>query len=93
MTRARPELSCPHCGSKLRPFAVPDGGGWDERVQWACFNDDCSYYQEGWAWMWEQYRAKASYRYRVVDPETGNSSPLAVWSPTAIRNLILEDIE
>jgi hypothetical protein len=87
------KLTCPHCGVRLRPFAVPEGGGWDPKPQWACFNDDCPYYREGWDWMWEQYRAKASYRYRVVDPATGRSSPLAVWSPTAIRDLILEDLE
>jgi hypothetical protein len=87
------KLTCPHCGVQLRPFRMPDGGGWDLEPQWACFNDDCPYYREGWDWMWEQYRAKASYRYRVADPATGRSSPLAVWSPTAIRDLILEDLE
>jgi hypothetical protein len=93
MSEAESRPVCPHCQQRLLPFAVPDGGGWDQQVHWACFNDDCPYYVDGWTWMWEQYRAKASYRYRVVDPHTGEATPLAVWSPTAIRNLIIEDPE
>jgi hypothetical protein len=93
MSEARDNLTCPHCGERLRPFAVPDGGAWNQPVHWACFNDDCSYYREGWHWMWEQYRAKASYRYRVLDPSGEHHSPLGVWSPTAIRDLIIEDLE
>ncbi|MBI4705269.1 MAG: hypothetical protein HY744_29525 [Deltaproteobacteria bacterium] len=83
------DLKCPHCAAPLLPFEMPDGGGWSKPVQWACFNDECSYYREGWDWMWEHYRAKASYRYRVADPATGQAAPLAVWSPQAIRSRIV----
>jgi hypothetical protein len=86
---ARPR--CPHCQAELLAFSMPEGGGWHKRVQWACFNDDCPYYAEGWAWMWEQYRVRASYRYRLVDRDSTHDSPLAVWSPTALRHLIIED--
>jgi hypothetical protein len=58
-------------------------------VQFACFNDDCPYYQRGWRHMEEHYAAKASYRFRV-DPTTGAASPLPVWSPTALRDRILD---
>lgn len=90
MTAAKKEFSCPHCSSRLRPFVMPAEGGWGEAVHYACFNNDCSYYVEGWAWMREQYEAKASYRYRV-DPETGVASPLAVWSETAILDRIIDE--
>jgi hypothetical protein len=39
--------------------------------------------------MTETYAVKASYRYRV-DPATGAASPLAVWSPDALKDRILD---
>lgn len=41
--------------------------------------------------MWEKYKLKASYRYRVTNPDTKSSSPLPVWSETAIIDRLLED--
>jgi hypothetical protein len=93
MSGNKNKLRCPHCGEALRPFEVPEQTNWGQEVQWACFNDDCPYYQDGWKWMWEQYSVKASYRYRVIDPETGKSSPLAVWSQTAVLDRIINDEE
>lgn len=93
MTDTKDHLCCPHCGDALRPFSVPEQTNWGGGVQWACFNDECPYYQEGWKWMWEQYAVKASYRYRVVDPRKGKSSPLAVWSKTAVLDRITNDKE
>jgi hypothetical protein len=55
----------------------------------ACFNNDCSYYREGWAWMRENYSVNCSYRYRV-DPLTGQMSPLPVWSETALTDRIID---
>ena len=93
MTGTKKNLCCPHCGEALRPFEVPEQTNWGREVQWACFNDDCPYYKDGWGWMWEQYSVKASYRYRVTDAQTGNSSPLAVWSQTAVLDRIINDEE
>ena len=90
MTAEKRALTCPHCDTRLRPFTMPAEGGWGEAIHYACFNNDCPYYTEGWAWMREQYEAKASYRYRI-DPETGVASPLAVWSETAIVNRIIDE--
>ena len=80
---------CPHCEQPLVPFSLPDAGGWDSPFHLACFNDDCSYYRRGWEWMETQYGVKSSYRYRL-DPASGVASPLPVWSPTAIRDRILD---
>ncbi len=85
--------SCPHCGEPLLPFALPEAGGWDSPFQLACWNDECPYYVRGWTWMESEYGVRSSYRYRL-DPGTGAASPLPVWSPTAIRDQIIEaDVE
>jgi hypothetical protein len=83
-------LTCPHCESSLSKWLVPDGASWEEEFFYVCFNDECSYYQKGWAWMKSQYNQEASYRY-MLNPTTGASSPLPVWSDAATREMIVED--
>ncbi|MBW2523940.1 MAG: hypothetical protein JRI23_07190 [Deltaproteobacteria bacterium] len=83
------ELTCPHCGDRLLPMAIPDGVQWDEKYHYVCFNDECSYYVEGWEWMEQQYGSGASYRYRIIDAEKKVAKPLAVWSADAHRDRIL----
>ena len=90
MSEQKKELRCPHCGELLLAFRVPDASTYEEDVHWACFNDDCPYYREGWQWMAEKYAARASYRYRVTDAAGVSASPLAVWSDTACRDLIIK---
>ena len=92
MSPADHSLSCPHCGARLLAMALPDGVQYDETHHYVCFNDDCSYYREGWDWMMEQYSQKASYRY-MINPTTGAASPLPVWSDQATREMIVEDDE
>ena len=91
MSNPRESLRCPHCDQPLKQFEMPENSGWQKLFQWACFNNDCPYYRSGWDWMWEQYEVKASYRYRVTTPETGSTSPLAVWSETALIDRIIEN--
>ncbi len=83
---------CPHCGSRLQKWRVPDGANWVEEFFYVCFNDECSYYQEGWDWMRSQFNQAASYRY-MVNPTSGSASPLPVWSASAMRELIVEEQE
>jgi hypothetical protein len=80
---------CVHCGSDLCRIELPEML-FDHEFDLACFNDDCPYYVRGWAWMEEKFGARTSYRYRI-DPRSGRASPLAVWSPTALRSNILPD--
>jgi len=82
--------TCSHCGSRLRKWLVPEGATWSEEFFFVCFNDECSYYKEGWVWMKEQYNQKASYRY-MINPTTGASSQIPVWSDSATRGMIVED--
>ena len=80
---------CPHCGSELEAFRLPEECGWDEPYHYACFNDDCPYYKKGWDWMMSHYEVKASYRYRI-NPQCDVASPIAVWSDSALRDLIIK---
>jgi hypothetical protein len=80
---------CPHCEQPLQAFELPDNTGWESAFHLACFNDDCSYFVRGWEHMESNFAVKASYRYRV-DPATGNSSPLPVWSSDALKDRIIE---
>jgi hypothetical protein len=81
--------TCPHCGSRLEKWLVPDGASWEEEFFLACFSDDCSYFREGWGWMEEQFGQHASYRY-ALSPATGASMMIPVWSPSATRDRIVE---
>ena len=67
---------------------MPSNAGFQCEYMFVCFNDDCPYYVQGWRWMWEQFRVRSSYRHRV-NPDTGASSPLPVWSPTAMKDCII----
>jgi len=84
--------TCPHCESRLKKWLVPDGASWDEEFFFVCFNDECPYYKKGWEWMMEQYSQNASYRF-TINPTTGASSMIPVWSDTATREMIVEDDE
>jgi hypothetical protein len=81
--------TCPHCDQPLRAFELPENTGWEGDFHLACFNDSCPYYARGWEHMQAKYAVRASYRYRV-DPTTGAASPLAVWSPDALKDRILD---
>lgn len=85
-----PEGCCPYCEAKLVKWLPSHESSWGFEPQLVCFNDDCPYYQEGWDWMKTKYQQKASYRYRY-NPQNGESGPLPVWSPDALKDGIVED--
>jgi hypothetical protein len=84
--------TCPHCQTRLSKWRVPEDASWDEEFFFVCFNDDCPYYKEGWAWMKERYNHKSSYRH-AVNPTNDASLPLPVWSASATREMIVDDAE
>lgn len=86
------QTTCPHCGTDLKKWRVPEGASWDDEYFLVCFNDTCSYYVEGWKWMEEQYRQKASFRY-AFNPGQNGALMIPVWSDTATREMIIEDGE
>jgi hypothetical protein len=83
-----PTPRCPHCESPLVRWANPPLSSWPGEFQYVCFNDACPYHIRGWTWMRQQFNVHASYRYRL-DPTTGETGPLPVWSEDALRSGIL----
>ena len=80
---------CPHCNTAMKKWTTPPLSTWSAAFHWVCFNDECPYFIRGWDFMMESQKVKASYRHRL-DPETGASGPLPVWSYNAHKNKIIE---
>ena len=82
--------SCPHCSVPMERWATPLGSSWDARFLWVCFNDECAYFVRGWVFLEEHFGRRASYRHSL-DPSTGATGPLPVWSRAALRDQILPE--
>ncbi|MBN2123660.1 MAG: class I SAM-dependent methyltransferase [Deltaproteobacteria bacterium] len=86
-------LCCPHCGEKLKKWAVPDNPfccTWDNDYMYICFNDACPYYVRGWDFMYREGNRGASYRL-MYNPEKDCCMPVPVPSPRALRESIVEE--
>ena len=86
---ANDKSRCRHCGEKMSRWMPPEDASWNLVFQYVCFNDNCSYYVEGWKRMKDKYSHHCSYRFRY-DPHTGQIGPLPVWSASALRGRILD---
>jgi hypothetical protein len=80
---------CPHCNQPMKKWVAADESTWGADEHQVCFNDDCPYYVKGWEWMRSQYNHTVSYRHRQ-NLTTGESGPLPVFSPNALRSGIID---
>ncbi len=86
---------CPHCGKKMTkteppPYNIGDGLGWGLRYFWVCFNDECSFFVNGWENMRENYGKTASYRC-VCLPDNGEMGAICVLSYDGLKGGIIEE--
>lgn len=86
---------CPYCGhkmSKMEPptFNLSDGLGWCTPFLYVCFNDECSFYINGWEHIKVNYGKTASYRCMIY-PDSGNKDAICVYTPDGLKGQILED--
>jgi len=78
-------IHCRYCDEPMLQWENPQSSTWSGDFQYVCFNDECSYFVRGWAWMVDHFHVNASYRYRL-DPVTLETGPLPVWSKEALKS-------
>ncbi|MFC1835558.1 methyltransferase domain-containing protein [Thermodesulfobacteriota bacterium] len=83
------KCTCPHCGADMDPINMPYDSSWGGEIHYVCFNDQCCYYSDSWNVMEEQGVEETGYRCRM-DPR-GRSGAAPVWSPDALKDLIVKE--
>jgi hypothetical protein len=83
-------LCCPHCGSDLKRWAVPQTPftEWDSEHMYVCFDDDCPFYLRGWGALYRQGNFGFSHRF-MYDPDRRVCTSVPVHGPTALRDGIV----
>ncbi|MBF0608523.1 MAG: hypothetical protein SFH39_13395 [Candidatus Magnetobacterium sp. LHC-1] len=87
--------NCPYCGQKMKKTETPrfnlsDGLGWCTPYLYVCFNDECSFYVQGWTQIMNNYGKVASYRC-IYYPETGDMDTICVYTSDGLRGQIIEE--
>jgi SAM-dependent methyltransferase len=89
---ARKTLQCPHCGVKMKKWAVPQTPftEWDSEFMYVCFNDQCPYLVGGWDAMSRQGNLGFSHRL-VYEPQRQVFYPIAVPNLNIMKDGIMEE--
>ncbi len=84
-------LCCPHCGVKMKKWAVPNSpfSNWDVEFMHICFNDACPFLQNGWEVMGKQGNMGLSYRF-MYDASRDASMTVPVPTLDALKDGIVE---
>lgn len=88
----RETLCCPHCGERLRKWAVPQTPftEWDAEHFYLCFNDACPYLVRGFTVMAAQGNTSFSYRLSY-DRERDRVGAIPVHTLGQLREGIVEE--
>ena len=86
---------CPHCGQEMviwecPPMTFSDGLGWGTPYLYACFNDDCPLYLDGWKHCYDNYANIASFRC-IRDPMSGQMDCMPVYSRDGGKGCIIDE--
>ena len=86
---------CPHCGQEMviwecPPMTFSDGLGWGTPYLYACFNDDCPLYLDGWKHVYDHYANIASFRC-ICDPTSHKMDCMPVYSRDGGRGCIIDE--
>ena len=93
VTQQKPK--CPHCGQEMviwecPPMTFSDGLGWGTPYLYACFNDDCPLYLDGWKHVYDHYANIASFRC-ICDPASGKMDCMPVYSRDGGKGCIVDE--
>lgn len=86
---------CPHCNKEMviwecPPMTFSDGLGWGTPFLYACFNDDCPLYVEGWKNISDNYGNIASYRC-IIDPDSAGFECMPVFSREGGKGMVVDE--
>ncbi len=86
----REQFICPHCGVRMKKWAVPDHpfSLWTNAYLYICFNDECPYLVRGWEVMSRQGNS-GSYR-QMYNPESDCLMPVPIPHLNALKEGIVE---
>jgi SAM-dependent methyltransferase len=88
--RVSQTLRCPYCETPMQRWDLPDTPFcWDDtEYVYVCFNDECSYFLEGFETMMAQGNPGFSYRL-IFNPQRNSFHPATVPNPATVRQSTL----
>ncbi|MEM5788013.1 MAG: methyltransferase domain-containing protein [Syntrophobacteraceae bacterium] len=88
----RESLLCPHCGERMKKWAVPNHpfSTWDTDFLYICFNDACSYVVGSWKALARQGNPGVSCRF-VYDPIRDSAIAMPIVNLNALREGIVDE--